>query len=334
MSLPFLCFLAFLDCADLSGLQAPTVPACRRRRASLDGQPKAAVPTFECPSRLTLCPQALKLIVFSAYLRLLAGRAAILREGFLSRFLSIGRRIFLIAAFAGLLAVVCLARSQAPNQTESKTEDQAPPPARPQTQPQAPPQIQPKTPAQTQPQVAPQTPITLDTNETLFTVLTAMNSCGYDVDLNISDAQRLNVRAEVQRNLRNSEEAQASLTSMCDWYVAHKGRDPQHDLSQFVSLALYMQGPPHFLPRVKEDDMPPDAVPIAGFGALLERFYDKASLHSIWEAHRRELRGAGSALSRAAAEDGLRYGHLFEAAIRRIPWKDVHRPARFHGRSE
>jgi hypothetical protein len=113
-----------------------------------------------------------------------------------------------------------------------------------------------------------------------------MNSCGYDVDLNVSDAQRVNVRFEVQKNLRGSDEGQAALTAICDWYVAHRGRDPQHDLSQFVSLALYLQGPPHFMPRVKEDDMPPDAAPIAGFGALLEKFYDKAALHSIWEAHR------------------------------------------------
>jgi hypothetical protein len=222
--------------------------------------------------------------VFSAYLSLLAGRAAILREGFLSRFLSTGLRIFLTAALPGLLAVVCPAQGQAPDQAESNTQNQA----QPQSQPQAPaqkPQAPPQKP-QALPQSQSQTPITLDTSETLFVVLTAMNSCGYDVGLNTSDAQRLNVRAEVQRNLRNSEEAQASLTSLCDWYVAHKGKDPQHDLSQFVSLALYMQGPPHFLPRVKEDDMPPDAVPIAGFGALLERFYDRASLHSIWEAHR------------------------------------------------
>ena len=113
-----------------------------------------------------------------------------------------------------------------------------------------------------------------------------MNSCGYDVDLNISDAQRLNIRAEVQRNLRESEEAQAALASMCDWYQTRKGKDPQRDLSQFVSLSLYLQGPPHFLPKVKEDEMPPDAVPIAKFGVLLEQFYDKAALHSIWEAHR------------------------------------------------
>ncbi len=155
---------------------------------------------------------------------------------------------------------------------------QAPPPAKPQTSPQAAPQ------APAQP--ANQTPITLDTSETLFAVLTAMNSCGYDVNLNVSDAQRTNVRFEVQRNLRGSDEGQAALGAICEWYQAHKGKDPQHDLSQFISLALYLEGPPHFLPRVKEDDMPPDAAPLTAFGALLERFYDKASLHSIWELHR------------------------------------------------
>ena len=233
---------------------------------------------------------------------MLALHRAILREGFLGRFLGIGLRTFLIAALTGLAAIVGLGQDQTQNQgqtqpqtqnqDQSRSQDHAQSqdqtPTQPQTQSQPQPQSQPKTQTQKQPQPQPQnqTPITLDTNETLFVVLTAMNSCGYDVDLNVSDAQRLNVRAEVQRNLRESEEAQAAVASMCDWYQAHKGRDSQHDLSQFISLALYLQGPPHFMPRVKEDDLPPDAVSIAGFGALLERFYDKAALHSIWEAHR------------------------------------------------
>jgi tetratricopeptide (TPR) repeat protein len=167
---------------------------------------------------------------------------AILREGFLSRFLSCGLRYLTVVALFGLLAPLCAA--DANNR------------------------------------------ITLDTNETLFAVLTAMNTCGYNVDLNISDAQRLNIRAEVERNLRNSEDAQTTMTTMCEWYLAHRGRDAAHDLSQYVSLALYLQGPPHFLPRVKEEDLPPDAVPLAQFGTLLERFYDKAQLHTIWERHR------------------------------------------------
>jgi tetratricopeptide (TPR) repeat protein len=129
-------------------------------------------------------------------------------------------------------------------------------------------------------------PITLDTSETLFAVLTALNTCGYDQDLTISDAMRLNIRAEVQKNLKSSDEAQATADTLCDFYQSHRGKDPAHDLSQYVSLALYLQGPPHFLPKVKEDEMPPDAMPLAAFGTLLEKFYDKAGLHAVWERHR------------------------------------------------
>src|SRR5437879_8708791 len=52
--------------------------------------------------------------------------------------------------------------------------------------------------------------ITLDTSETLFAVLTAINTCGYDQDLNGSDAMRSNIRAQEQKNLQASEEAQGT----------------------------------------------------------------------------------------------------------------------------
>jgi len=129
-------------------------------------------------------------------------------------------------------------------------------------------------------------PISLDTSETLFAVLTAVNACGFEEGLTISDPTRLNIRAEVERNLKSSYEAQASANALCDFYQSNREKDAAHNLSQYVSLALYLQGPPNFLPRVKEDQMPPDAAQIAGFGALLEKFYDKAGLHAIWERHR------------------------------------------------
>lgn len=129
-------------------------------------------------------------------------------------------------------------------------------------------------------------PITLDTDETLFAVLAAMNTCGYDAGLNAADPLRASIRDEIRKNLEGSEQGQASMAGMCEFYLAHRNIDAIHDLSQYVSLALYLQGPPHFLPKVKEDDLPPDAMPIAGFGALLEKFYEKAQLHSIWERHR------------------------------------------------
>ncbi len=140
-----------------------------------------------------------------------------------------------------------------------------------------------------------QSPISLDTSETIFSVLAALNACGYDQDLTISDANRSNVRAEVQRNLKESEEAQGALTTLCDFYQSHgAGKDETRNLAQYISLALYLQGPPHFLPKAKEDDLPPDAASIVGFAAVLEHFYDKADLHAIWERHRNDYAALAS----------------------------------------
>ena len=109
-------------------------------------------------------------------------------------------------------------------------------------------------------------PITLDTSETLFAVFAAMNTCGYDQSLTVSDAMRSNIRAEVQRNLGNSEDATAASVALCDYYQRHRAKDATHDLSQYVSLALYMTPPPQFAPKVKEELMPPDAADLTGFG--------------------------------------------------------------------
>ena len=228
--------------------------------------------------------------------------------GFLRRLLL--RSLF--AALLGLLAPFCLgqdpvppapvpqnqpAQEQSPqsqlpaqngvpseNDSSSKSREDEPPslPKEP-NPPKKTPQTQPPQRQAPQNQAA----ITLDSSETIFAVLTALNACGYDQDVTISDATRSNVRAEVQRNLRDSEEAEVARTALCDFVQNHvASKDPNRNLSQYISLALYMDGPPHFAPRVKEDDLPPDAVLIAGFGTLLERFYDKARLHSIWERHR------------------------------------------------
>jgi tetratricopeptide (TPR) repeat protein len=138
-----------------------------------------------------------------------------------------------------------------------------------------------------------QIPVTLESSETIFSVLTALNACGYDQDLTISDATRSNVRAEVQRALGESSEAEASRAAVCNYYQTHvASKDPNRNVSQYISLALYLDGPPHFMPRLKVEELPPDAATIAPFGAVLERFYEKAKLHSIWERHRNDYAAA------------------------------------------
>jgi hypothetical protein len=218
----------------------------------------------------------------------------------------------LFAALLGLLTPLCVGQdpgspsqlpqnptpqsqaSQAPpaSQNESSSKDQPAPDNLPPDNP--PPRVQ-APPRQPAPTVVPQnqTPITLDSNETIFAVLAALNACGYDQDLTISDATRSNVRAELQRNLRESEEGEAARTAVCEFYEGHvASKDANRNLSQYISLALYLDGPPHFVPRLNEEELPPDASAIAGFGALLERFYDKAGVHSIWERHRNDYTAA------------------------------------------
>jgi tetratricopeptide (TPR) repeat protein len=201
--------------------------------------------------------------------------------------------------------------SQAPQAPASQTpESQAPQSDQPQSQvPQAPvpqrPVPQDPVPlapgSQTQPaqkqtqrnQEANRVPITLESNETIFSVLAAVNACGYDQDLTISDATRSNVRAEMQRNLQGSADAQVALSAVCDFYQNHiASKDANRNLSQYISLALYLDGPPHFIPRLKAEELPPDAAAIAPFATLLEHFYEKAGLHSIWERHRNDYAAA------------------------------------------
>jgi tetratricopeptide (TPR) repeat protein len=229
-------------------------------------------------------------------------------------FLSLRLRGLWFAALLGLLVPFCVGQDTAPPSQPSQDQasqsqapqDQAPQGQTPQgqtpqgqtpqdqTPPNQPPQSKaPQGPAARNPASQNQSPITLDGSETIFSVLTALNACGYDQDLTISDATRSNVRAEVQRKLRESAEAEAARTALCDYYQTHvASKDANRNLSQYISLALYLDGPPHFVPRLKEEELPPDAAQIAAFGALLERFYDKAGLHSIWERHRNDYAAA------------------------------------------
>ena len=206
-----------------------------------------------------------------------------------------------MAALMGLLASLCAGQDAAPqnqppqnqpaqdqSQNQSSSKDQPQPDQPPSLTPQKP--TPPKAPQNPFPQE--RSPIALDSNETLFSVLTALNSCGYDQDLTTSDATRSNVRAEVQRVLADSEDAEVARTALCEFYQSHTvDRNTTRSLSPYISLALYMDGPPHFAPRVKEEDLPPDAAAITLFGTLLERFYEKAGLHSIWERHRKDYAG-------------------------------------------
>jgi len=128
-------------------------------------------------------------------------------------------------------------------------------------------------------------PVTLDSSETLFVVLTAINNCGYDTELASSDPLRLAIRGEVGHNLEESENAKGAANSICAFYRDHQQSDPARTLAQYVSLALYLTPPPALASKVKEADLPPDASGVLGLVPLLGKFYTQVGIHALWEKH-------------------------------------------------
>jgi tetratricopeptide (TPR) repeat protein len=128
--------------------------------------------------------------------------------------------------------------------------------------------------------------VSLETSETLFTVLTAINTCGYGQELSVSDPLRGQIRSEVAKAIETTAGAQDVVTPMCALYRRHQTGDPSHDLSEFVSLALYLEEPPTFNLKVKPFELPPDAEVVADFVPPMRAFYEKINLHGIWERHR------------------------------------------------
>jgi hypothetical protein len=127
--------------------------------------------------------------------------------------------------------------------------------------------------------------VTLDTSETLFTILASMNVCGYDDQVSGSDPVRKQIRGEVARATQQSDVAVDATNLMCQYYREHVRPDPARNLAQYISLALYLGDPPNFLPRVKENELPPDAANVFGFARLASGFYEAIGLHTIWQKH-------------------------------------------------
>lgn len=129
-----------------------------------------------------------------------------------------------------------------------------------------------------------QTKASIDVSETLFSVVSAMNVCGYDQELSSSSPIRMQVRADLVEASKLPHAA-AAANEMCRFYQDHRQGDATHDLAQYVSLALNLGPAPGFEPKLKEADLPPDAAYVLGFVPVLKQYYAAADLHSIWLKH-------------------------------------------------
>ncbi|HZD78333.1 MAG TPA: hypothetical protein VE218_15090 [Acidobacteriaceae bacterium] len=124
--------------------------------------------------------------------------------------------------------------------------------------------------------------ISLQTSEAVFDIAVALNTCGYDAGLEQSQPIRQKVRDQVNAAVAASAEAQNTRDQLCAYIRQHDLSDSSHNLSQYVSLALYVTPPPDLTNSVPLTEMPPDSTQVVEILPLLRKFAREIDLHYIW----------------------------------------------------
>jgi len=119
----------------------------------------------------------------------------------------------------------------------------------------------------------------LGSNENIFIVLAAINAAGYDEGLNLPDNHPF--RHELLEYLAKQDIP--VLPDLKSYYRKHMQRTGVADLSQYISFALSITGPPSFEWRTRNVDVPPDAVALSEFKTLLMAFYEQAKIEDLWQ---------------------------------------------------
>jgi tetratricopeptide (TPR) repeat protein len=184
-------------------------------------------------------------------------------------------RILSAVLFSSLLPGVLLpaAQGQAPGSSSSaKSKDQSSS-SQPMQQEKAPSLIDPAGPT-----------ISLVSSEPVFLMAAALNACGYDEGLLESAPIRQRVRDEVNQALAKSEEARDARDKVCLYIAQHRMTGTEHDIAQYISLALYLTPPPELETSAELAEMPPDSTQVVEILPLLKSFVNAVDLHGIWLA--------------------------------------------------
>ena len=120
--------------------------------------------------------------------------------------------------------------------------------------------------------------------EPVFDMAAALNACGYDEGLNDSAPVRKRIRDEINSALARSEDARTKRDKVCLYIAQHRLTGTERDISQYISLALYLSPPPQFETTVELTEMPPDSTQVVEIVPLLRDFVAAVDLHGIWLA--------------------------------------------------
>ena len=124
--------------------------------------------------------------------------------------------------------------------------------------------------------------ISLISAEPVFIMAASLNACGYDGGLEASDPVRGKVREQIAQALARSEEARSKRDALCLFVAQHNLTGGQKDISQYISLSLYLTNPPELEVTADPTEMPPDATQVYEVLPALRAFAQAADLHGIW----------------------------------------------------
>jgi len=124
--------------------------------------------------------------------------------------------------------------------------------------------------------------ISLISSEPVFVMAAALNACGYDEGLDLSDPIRKRIRDEMNQAFAQSEAARTKRDALCLYIAQHRLTGTEHDISQYISLALYLTPPPELELTADLTEMPPDSTQVAEILPLLREFAASIDLHGIW----------------------------------------------------
>ena len=126
--------------------------------------------------------------------------------------------------------------------------------------------------------------ISLVSSEPVFIMAAALNACGYSEGLEESAPVRKRVREEINQALAKSEDARSKRDKVCLYIAQHRLTGTVGDISQYISLALYLSAPPELETVVDLPEMPPDSTQVVEIVPLLRDFVVAVDLHGIWLA--------------------------------------------------
>jgi tetratricopeptide (TPR) repeat protein len=126
--------------------------------------------------------------------------------------------------------------------------------------------------------------VSLISSEPVFLMVAALNACGYDEGLDESEPIRKRIREEMNQALAKNEDARNKRDKVCLYIAQHRITGGERDISQYISLALYLTPPPELETSAELTEMPPDSTQVVEIVPLLKDFMDAVDLHGIWLA--------------------------------------------------